>query len=291
MAPRPMWQGHLRLSLVSCPVAMYSAIQRTGDVHFNMLHKTTHNRIRMIPTDPETGPVERADIVKGYEVEKDHYVVVTQDEIDNVRLESTRSIDIDRFVDEAGIDRLYWDEPHYLVPDGKPAAEAFVVIREAMREAKRVALGKVVMHQRERLLALEPYEDGMIAWTLRAHAELRQPSEFFDAIPALKADKQMVEIATRIIEQKEGPFDPTKFVDRYEEALKALIRAKEKGAGRKVTAEEPKDTNVVDLMEALRRSLGKPAGGAKASAKKPATHKPTSHKSVTKKAPARKKAS
>jgi DNA end-binding protein Ku len=260
-----MWQGHLRLSLVSCPVAMYSAIQRSGDVHFNMLHKTTHNRIRMVPTDPETGPVDRDDIVKGYEIDKDRYVVVTQDEIDNVRLESTRTIDIDRFVDQDDIDRLYWDEPHYLVPDGKAAAEAFVVIREAMSEAGRIALGKVVMHQRERLLALEPYENGMIAWTLRAHAELREPGEFFDGIPTAKADPKMVEIAAKIIDQQEGPFDPTTFVDRYEEALKTLVREKEKGGKAKVTAEEPKDTNVVDLMEALRRSLGKAGKGAPAS--------------------------
>ncbi|MBS0411948.1 MAG: Ku protein [Proteobacteria bacterium] len=281
MAPRPMWQGHLRLSLVSCPVAMYSAAQRAGDVHFNMLHKTTHNRIRMVPTDPETGPVDRADIVKGYEIEKDRYVVVTQDEIDNVRLDSTRTIDIDRFVDEDDIDRLYWDEPHYLVPDGKTAAEAFVVIREAMDRAGRIALGRVVMHQRERLLALEPYERGMIAWTLRAHAELRQPDEFFDAIPAMKADPKMVEIAARIIEQQEGPFDPTQFTDRYEEALRKLVREKETGAGRKVTAEEPQDTNVVDLMEALRKSLGK------AGAKPPAA-KSTS-RAHAKKPPARRK--
>ncbi len=267
MAPRPIWQGHLRLSLVSCPVAMYSAVERSGDVHFNMLHKTTHNRIRMVPTDPETGPVERDDIVKGYEIDKDRYVVVSQDEIDNVRLESTRTIDIDRFVAEGDIDRLYWDEPHYLVPDGKTAAEAFVVIREAMTKAGRIALGRVVMHQRERLLALEPYEAGMIAWSLRAHAEVRQPDELFDAIPDLKPDPKMVEIASKIIEQKEGPFDPTAFVDRYEEALRKLIREKEKGAGRTVKTEEPQDSNVVDLMEALRRSLGK---GGKAPARKAA---------------------
>ncbi len=271
MAPRPTWQGHLRLSLVSCPVAMYSAAQRSGDVHFNMLHKTTLNRIRMIPTDPETGPVDRDDIVKGYEIEKDRYVVVTQDEIDNVRLESTRIIDIDRFVAQDEIDRLYWDEPHYLAPDGKTAAEAFVVIREAMTKAGRIALGRVVMHQRERLLALEPYEAGMIAWTLRAHAEVRQPDEVFDTIPDLKADPRMVEIASKIIEQNEGPFDPTQFTDRYEEALRKLVRDKEKGAGRTVKAREPEDTNVVDLMEALRKSLGKPA---KAPARKPAASKP-----------------
>jgi DNA end-binding protein Ku len=280
MAPRPIWQGHLRLSLVSCPVAMYSAAQRSGDVHFNMLHKTTHNRIRMVPTDPETGPVDRDDIVKGYEIEKDRYVVVTQDEIDNVRLESTRIIDIDRFVDEDDIDRLYWDEPHYLTPDGKTAAEAFVVIREAMTKAGRIALGRVVMHQRERLLALEPYENGMIAWTLRAHAEVRQPDEFFDSIPDLKPDPRMVEIASKIIEQQEGPFDPTQFTDRYEEALRKLVHDKEKGAGRTVKTEEPEDTNVVDLMEALRKSLGK--AGAKAPAKKAApARKPARRKKAS----------
>jgi DNA end-binding protein Ku len=255
MAPRPTWQGHLKLSLVSCPVALYTGVQRSGDVHFNMLHKTTHNRIRMVPTDPETGPVERDDIVKGYEIDKDRYVVVTQDEIDNVRLDSTRAIDISRFVDTADIDRLYWDEPYYMAPDGKEAAEAFAVIRDAMKKAGRIALGRVVMHQRERLLALEPHGLGMVAWTLRAHAEVRQPDEIFDDIPAVKADPQMIDIASRIIDQLEGPFDPTQFVDRYEEALKTLVREKQKGAGRKVTAPEPKDTNVVDLMEALRKSL------------------------------------
>jgi len=141
MASRPTWQGHLRLSLVTCPVALYTATARGGEVHFNMLHKETHNRIRMIPTDPETGPVERDDIVKGYEIEKDHYVVVTEDEIEGVRLESTRTIDIDRFVDETEIDRLYWNDPYFLVPDGKMAVEAYTVIREAMRKSGRIAPG------------------------------------------------------------------------------------------------------------------------------------------------------
>jgi DNA end-binding protein Ku len=261
MAPRPVWQGHLKLSLVSCPVALYSASERAGDVHFNMLHKDTHNRIRMIPTDPETGPVDRADIVKGFEIEKDRYVVVTQEEIDEVRLESTRVIDIDKFVAEADIDRLYWDEPYYLVPDGKTAVEAFVVIREAMRHAERVALGRVVMHQRERMLALEPYEKGMIAWTLRAHGEVRQPDALFGDIPSLKPQPAMIEIAAKIIKQQEGRFDPTQFVDHYEEALRKLVKDKEKGAGRTVKTEEPEATNVVDLMEALRRSLGQSSGG------------------------------
>ncbi|HWA60715.1 MAG TPA: Ku protein [Caulobacteraceae bacterium] len=288
MAPRPTWQGHLKLSLVSCPVALYTATARSGDVHFNMLHKTTHNRIRMIPTDPDTGPVERSDIVKGYEIDKDRYVVVTQEEIDNVRLESTRTIDIDRFVDEDDIDRLYWDSPYYLVPDGKAAVEAFAVIREAMREAGRIALGKVVMHQRERLLALEPYDRGIVCWTLRAKAEVRAPEDLFDDIPDVKIDPQMIDIASRIIDQLEGPFDPSKFVDRYEEALRKLVADKEKGAGRTVTAQEPEDTNVVDLMEALRRSLSQGDTGRRPPAKSKA--RKAAHKPAARKPPARKRA-
>jgi DNA end-binding protein Ku len=273
MAPRPTWQGHLKLSLVSCPVALYTATDRAGDVHFNMLHKTTHNRIRMIPTDPETGPVERSDIVKGYEIEKDRYVVVTEDEIDQVRLESTHTIDIDRFVDEDAIDRLYWNDPYYLVPDGKVAAEAYGVIREAMAQAGKIALGRLVLHQRERLLALEPRDRGIVVWSLRSHDEVRDAGDFFDDIPKAKPDANMVEIAAKIIQQQEGPFDPTRFNDRYEEALRKLIRAKEKGAKTIVHADEPDDTNVIDLMEALRKSLGK--SGGKPEPSKPAKKKPS----------------
>ena len=281
MAPRPTWQGHLRLSLVTCPVALYTATSPTGDVHFNMLHKTTNNRIRMVPTDPETGPVERADIVKGYEIDKGRYVVVTQDEIDSVKLETTRAIDIEHFVDVDDIDRIYWNDPYFLVPDGKLAAEAFSVIREAMVRQKRIALGRVVLHQRERLLAIEPRGKGMLAYSLRTFEEVRDPATLFDDIPTVKTDAKMIDIAERIIEQQEGPFDPTGFNDRYEDALRALIKEKEKGAGGKVRVEEPEDTNVVDLMEALRRSLGdsggkdgKPAKTAKPAAKaKPAARK------------------
>ena len=283
MAARPTWQGHLRLSLVTCPVALYTATSPGGDVHFNLLHKDTHNRIRMIPTDPDKGPVDRADLVKGYEISDGHYVVVTQDEIDSVRLESTRTIDIERFVDADDIDRLYWDNPYYLVPDGKLALDAFTVIREAMERTGRIALGRVVMHTRERLLALEPRDTGMVAWSLRSQEEVRDAADFFEDIPDKKPDTQMIAIAEKIIEQLEGPFDPSKFNDRYEDALRKLIKAKEKGAGKKVVAvKDPEDTNVVDLMEALRKSLGqkgapaKPA--AKAGARKPAAHKPAAKK-------------
>lgn len=268
MAARPTWQGHLKLSLVSCPVALYTAVDHGGDVHFNMLHKTTHNRIRMIPTDPETGPVDRADIVKGYEIEKGRYVIVTPEELDAVRLDSTRTIEIDRFVDEDGIDRLYWNDPYFLVPDGKTAIEAYSVIREAMVEARKIALGRVVLHQRERLLALEPRGEGMVAWSLRTHDEVRDAKTYFRDIPDVKPQAAMIDIATRIIEQQQGPFDPAAFTDRYEDALKDLIRQKEKGAVAVAPVEEPQDTNVVDLMEALSRSLGRSGGGDKANAKK-----------------------
>lgn len=281
MAARPTWQGHLRLSLVTCPVALYTATQTSGEVHFNLLHKDTHNRIRMIPTDPEKGPVERKDLVKGYEYEKDSYIVVTQDEIDAVRLESTRTIDIERFVDAADIDRLYWDNPYYLVPDGKLALDAFSVIRDAMGKTKKVALARLVMHQRERLLGIEPRGKGLIAWSLRAHDEVRDAGDYFDDIPAHKGDKEMVAIAEKIIEQKEGPFDPSKFNDRYEDALRDLIAEKKKGKGRTVKAEEPEDTNVVDLMAALKKSLEAKGGAAKKAA--PA-------KKATAKTPAKKRA-
>jgi DNA end-binding protein Ku len=282
MAARPTWQGHLRLSLVSCPVALYTATSRASDVSFNMLHKDTHNRIRMIPTDPEKGPVERSEIVKGYQIEKDRYVVVTQDEIDAVRLESTRIIDIDKFVDEDDIDRLYWNDPYYLVPDGKVAIEAYSVIREAMASAGKVALGRVVMHQRERLLAMEPRDNGILAYTLRTYGEVRKADEYFDKIPDAKADPKMVEIAAKIIDQLEGEFDPTGFKDHYEDALRALIKEKEKSSGRKVTAPQQEEAEVIDLMEALRRSLGE-GGARRPTAKREAAKKPAARKAPAKK--------
>jgi DNA end-binding protein Ku len=255
MATRPTWQGHLRLSLVTCPVALYTGVSATGEVHFNLLHKDTLNRIRMIPTDPETGPVERADLVKGYEVDKGRFVVITDDEIKAVRLESTRTLDIERFVDAGEIDRLYWNDPYYLTPDGKMATEAFGVIREAMAQSGKLALGRVVLHQRERLMALEPRDQGIVAYSLRPYDEVRNPAEYFDAIAASKPDPKMIDIAGKIIEQLEGPFDPTQFDDRYETALKALIAEKQKG--HKIEAvQEPDTAEPGDLMEALRRSLG-----------------------------------
>lgn len=272
MAARPTWQGHLRLSLVTCPVALYPATTKAGDVSFNLINPKTNNRIKMITTDPETGPISRGELVKGYEVDKGRYILLSDDEIRSVRLESTRTIDIERFVDAGEIDRLYWNDPYFLVPDGKIAAEAYSVIRDAMVKSGRMALGRVVMHTRERLIALEPQGKGLVAYTLRTREEVRNAEDYFRDIPEVKADPKMIDIATAIIAQQEGEFDPTQFVDRYEEALKALIADKEKGQ-KPVESTEPEDTKVVDLMEALRRSLQRGGAEEKAPARKPAAAK------------------
>jgi len=286
MAARPTWQGHLRLSLVTCPVALYTATSRTGDISFNLINPKTNNRIRMIATDPETGPVDRSDLVKGYEFEKNQYVIVSEDEIQSVRIESNRVIDIERFVDEDEIDRLYWNDPFYLVPDGKMAAEAYSVIRTAMEQSGKIALGRVVLHSRERLMALEPRDPGIVAYSLRSYEEVRKPESFFDAIPEAKAEKGMVEIAGKIIEQLSGDFEPKEFRDRYEDALRELIQAKLKGKKPTVTAPEPDDTKGKDLMEMLRKSLQQSASGSGTTARRASSKTAAPAK---RKAPARRK--
>ena len=265
MAARPSWQGHLKLSLVTCPVALYNAISPRGDVHFNLINPDTGNRIRMLTIDAGTEePVERKSLVKGYEIEKGQYVTVTQEEIDSVRLESTKTIDIESFVPSEEIDRLYWDNPYYLVPDGKMAAEPYAVIREAMERSGQIAIGRLVMSQRERIVALEPRENGIVATMLRSHEEVREAKQFFDDIPNVKADAEMIAIAEKIIAQKETEFDASNFDDRYENALRDLIETKREGR-RIVRIEAPKDTNVVDLMDVLKASLKQ--SGARAPAK------------------------
>ena len=267
MAYRPTWQGHLKLSLVTCPVALYTATNSGGDVHFNLINPKTNNRIKMITTDPDTGPVDRADLAKGYEVSKGEYILLTNDEINSVKLESTKTIEIERFVPGDEIDRIYWDNPYYLAPDGKLAQEAFGVIRTALEKSGQIALGRVVIGTRERILALEPRDKGILAYTIRTDAEVRKPDEIFGGISDKAADQAMIAIAEKIIEQQEGPFDPSQFVDRYEEALKALIEDKKKGH-KPAKVAEPDDTNVIDLMSALRASLGaKDKAGTKAAAK------------------------
>lgn len=259
-AMRPTWEGHLRLSLVTCPVALYSATERSAEIHFHLINPETNNRIRMQTVDAGTGElVERADLVRGFEVSKNKYVLLDKEELDAVRLESTRILDIEEFVDAADIDRIYWDEPYYLAPSGKTGVEAFAVILVAMARQKKVALGRLVMHQRERICALEPRGKGILLTTLRTHDEIRDETKVFDhALP--RPGASMLDIAEKIIEKQEAAFEPQRFTDRYEDALRDLIARKKKGETVVATAPEEDEDKVVDLMEALRRSL-KGGGG------------------------------
>ncbi len=256
MAARPSWEGHLRLSLVTCPVALWPATTEAETVRFNLINPKTNNRIRMKTVDAGTGEeVSRGDLVKGFAIAKDEYVLLDKDDFESVKLESTRIIDIEKFVPRAGIDRLYWDSPYHLVPNGKTGIEAFAVIREAMKKKGMVAIGRLVMSTRERVCAIEIEEDGLVLTTLRTAEEVRQLDEI--GHPDLpKPDPQMLDIAEKIVAQQSGAFDPAEFTDRYEEALRALIEEKRKGKPVKSTKRpEADDTNVIDLMAALKRSL------------------------------------
>ncbi|WP_458097304.1 non-homologous end joining protein Ku [Roseomonas sp. WA12] len=257
MPARPTWEGHLRLSLVSCPVTLHKAVGEAPEaVHFHLLNPETHNRVKQKWCDPEIRKlIERRDLVRGFEVEKGEYIIVSDDELKGIKLESTKVIDIERFVDAAEIDRLYWDQPYYMVPSGKTAAEPFAVIREAMSGQNRIGLGKVVMASRERQVAIEVRRNGMLVSTLRSHDEVRSDSEILDTVPEARVTPQMVEIARQIIAQTAGPFDPEDFRDRYEDAVRELVQAKGGTKAPKRRAEEPEESNVVDLMEALKRSL------------------------------------
>jgi len=268
MAYRPTWQGHLKLSLVTCPVSLFTATNPAGDVHFNLINPKTHNRIKMITTDPETGPINRSDLVKGYEVSKGEYILLTDEEIKSVRLESTKTIDIERFVPAEDIDRIYWDSPHYLVPDGRTGIEAFAVIREAMQRQQQVALGKLVIQTRERLCAMEPREGCILLTTLRTHEDVRAP----DSISGPRLPRPTaadVRSAKALIAKLHGKFDPKTFVDRYDKALRALVGRKKKGHEVKAVAPaEQESSNVIDLTEALRQSLGGKAQGTRTTSRR-----------------------
>ncbi|MDE2229615.1 MAG: Ku protein [Alphaproteobacteria bacterium] len=263
MAYRPSWKGHLKVSLVSCPVTLYNATTQARMVSFHLLNPETMNRIQMRPYDPDTGEVERQTLVHGYEVEKGHYVTVEEDELKNIRLPSTKTIDIEKFVDRDAIDPVYIDGLYYLAPD-KGGEDAFAVIREAMRAHRKAALGRLVMSHRERTVAITPRGSGMLVEMLRHPQEIRSDKEIFDAIPSAKPDKGMVDIAARIIDQSSGKFEPKDFEDRYESALRELVDARARGKTVAVP-EPPRDTKVVDLMAVLKASLGRrgppPAGG------------------------------
>jgi DNA end-binding protein Ku len=268
MAPRPTWKGYLKLSLVSCAVAMYTATSTSSRIRLNIINRETGNRIRNQAVDSETGDVvEPEDKVKGYEVDKGQYVLLEEEELDEVALESTHTIEIESFVPRDEVDEIYLDESFYIVPDDEVAYEAFAVIREAMKKTDMVALGRVVMHRRERLLMLQPRHRGIAATSLRYKPEVRKEDTYFKEIPATKVPHDMLQLAEHILEQKRGHFDPAKFEDRYEDALEALIKAKRAGK-EPPTSPAPKPSNVINLMDALRRSVkGEKSSGTATTAK------------------------
>ena len=266
MAPRAYWKGYLKLSLVSCPIALFPATSEREKISFHQINKETGNRIRYKKVDADSGDeVDNADIVKGYEIAKGEYIEVEPEELEAVAIESKRVIDIEEFVPRREIDELYLRDPYYIVPDGEVAQQAFAVIREAIRKEGMVALGKIVFTSREHIIALEARGKGMLGLTLRYPYEVRKEEEYFDTIEDEKIPKDMIDLAIHIVETKTGHFKPQQFKDQYEDALKDLLRRKQKGE----KIERPKErapSNVINLMDALRQSLKDGGGGTRRSA-------------------------
>ena len=261
MAPRAYWKGYLKLSLVSCPIALYPATSEREKISFHQLNKETGNRIRYRKVDAETGDdVEQANIIKGYELAKGEYVDVTREELEAVAIESKRTIEIEQFVPKTQIDELYIRDPYYIAPDGEVGQQAFAVIREAIRKEGMVAVGKVVFTSREHIIALEARDNGMLGITLRYPYEARKQAEYFGEIPDEKVPKDMLDLALHIVETKRGDFEPEKFEDQYEGALRELIEKKAKGE-KIERPKQPARSNVVNLMDALRASV-KAEGGS-----------------------------
>jgi DNA end-binding protein Ku len=267
VAARAYWKGYLKLSLVSCPIALFPATSEREKISFHQPNKETGNRVRYRKIDAETGDeVPQENIVKGYEVSKGEYIELDPEELEAVAIESKRTLEIDEFVPKKDIDELYLRDPYYIVPDGDVGQQAFAVIRDAIRKEGMVALGKVVFTTREHIIALEPRDNGLVGTTLRYPYEVRRAQDYFDVIEDEKVPKDMLDLAVHIVETKAGRFQPEKFEDEYENALKELLRKKQKGE-RIERPKEPARTNVVNLMDALRRSVGQEKR-APASAKK-----------------------
>jgi len=266
-ASRPYWKGYLKLSLVSCPIALYTASASSERVSFRQVNKKTGNRLRQQSIDEVTRePVEAEDKGKGYEYAKNTYLMMDDEELDAVAIESSHTIEIDSFVPRTQIDERYLDSPYYIVPNDQVGQDAFAVIREAMRGKDMVALGRVVLSKRERVIMLHPWDRGLMGMTLRYPYEVRDSKEYFDEIPDVKVPKDMLQLAEHILETKKADFEPASFVDRYEEAVVELLKNKQAGmtiSKGRPSADAP---NVINLMDALRRSLGadKATGGKKA---------------------------
>jgi DNA end-binding protein Ku len=290
MAVRANWKGYLKLSLVSCAVALYPAASSSCRIRFNTLNRETGNRVRRQFVDAETGePVESEDQVKGYQVGKGSYVMVEEEELEAIRLESTHTIDVESFVPRDEVDVRYLDTPYYIAPDDKVAQEAFAVIRDAMREKEMAGLARVVIARREHMILLEPLDKGLLGTTLRFPYEVRDEKPYFEEIPDVKLPQEMRELAIHIVEKKAGHFDPSKFEDRYENAVIQLVKSKQTGKPVELP-KAPQPSNVINLMDALRRSIGSERAEErpKRAASKTARRKPAS--AAKKSAPAKKRA-
>jgi DNA end-binding protein Ku len=253
---RPSWKGHLRLSLVTCAVHLVPATSDSERISFHMLNPKTGNRVKQQLVDAETGDVvERSDVVKGYEYEKGTYVVIEDDELAKIKIESTHTIDVERFVDRAKVDSFYYNRPYFMLPDGRISEEAYAVIREAIKRTGMVGIGRLVLSAREHVVAIEPHDAGMALTTLRAPNEVRRARDAFEDLRDVKLEKEMVELASSIVKGKAGPFDPKMFEDRYQDALRKLVEAKAHGKRPALPKADAAPRNVVNLMDALRRSV------------------------------------
>lgn len=294
MAARAYWQGQIRLALVSIPVELYAATKSGAQVSFHQIHEPTGKRIRYEKVAPGVGPVDPDEIRKGFEYEKGHYVLLEENEIDAVKLESKKTLELTQFVDAHEIDVLYFEKPYYVVPADDLAEEAFIVLREALRRTKKVGLGQLTLRGREYIVSLKPCGRGIILETLRYQDEVNKAQSYFRDIPDAKPDEDLLDLAETLISKKAAPFKPDQFHDRYVDALKDLIQKKLKAKGGKV-APEPEDEgprrggNVVDLMAALKKSLERPGEQSGAAAKKQA-RKPAAKAPAKKTAPAKKRA-
>jgi DNA end-binding protein Ku len=279
MAPRANWKGYLKLSLVSCPIALYPAVSAAERVSFRQINKKTGNRLRQQLVDDETRePVEAEDKGRGYEIGKNQFIPVEDAELEAIQIESTHTIEIDSFVPNAQIDKRYFDAPYYIAPTDKVGQDAFAVIREAMRGKDMVALGRVVVAKRERVIALEPYEKGLLGTTLRYPYEVRKAADYFEDIEDVKISPDMLKLAEHILDSKAADFDPSKFVDHYETALVELLKEKQAGVQPKETPAVAPERRVINLMDALRRSIEteqqkKPASRSTAEKPRPASRK------------------
>src|SRR6188472_4256018 len=254
--PRAYWKGYLRLSLVTCPIELFPATSQAEKTHFHQINTRTGNRLRQQMVDEQTGRVvDTGHKGRGYELSKGHYVPIDEDELKAVEIESTHTVDITGFVPKAEIDERYLDKPYYIAPGGKVGADAFAVIRDAMKDKDRVALAKIVIAHREHIIALEPLGKGLLGTTLRYDYEVRDEKDYFKEIPQPRIARDMVKLAEHILDSKAGHFNPDKFKDQYENALKKLVRRKASGKTIEVAEPEEQKGNVIDLMEALRNSL------------------------------------